>query len=268
MKRASSPTPTPPRLTIAVAGEQALRGATPSSPSSTVAPPPTPIPNPRQVTGKGKEPRPYRKQTLPRGTTQARASARRTDLGCGSGRGRRLRVQQSRCPARLSVSSPGSSRHSRLGYHLLPTRPRMMAEEEDFESRQFLSLVLICSRPRRLPLPLRAWPLGYGSLVRPRKARRSATSNYNSHETPRPERFRELLLRPLFSPSGSFSARPQGGVQPRAPQRTTIPIMPCGQASQPFRKGARSQNLIDKGWRCSRHAGRSVQREIGVHSLR
>lgn len=70
-----------------------------------------------------------------------------------------------------------------------------MAEEEDFESRQFLSLDLICSRPRRLPLPLRAWPLGYGSPVLPREARRSATANYDSRDTPRPERLRGL---PLF----------------------------------------------------------------------
>lgn len=157
-----------------------------------------------------------------------------TDLGSGSGQVGVVASESCGPDAQPACQLPSGSRYSPLRHHLLPARWRMMAEEEDFESRQFLLLDLICSRPRRLPLPPRAWPLGYGSAVPPRGTPRSATANYHSHDASLPESpacflfalpFRLLALSPRDH-RAAFSQEGQGDYSSLDALRPTVPALP------------------------------------------
>lgn len=141
-----------------------------------------------------------------------------TDLGSGSDQAG-VTSESSGPDAQLAhppAPQAALATRARLRYHLLPARGRMMAEEEDFESRQFLSFDLICSRPRPTSLPQRAWPIGHGSPVVLRARGVARQERAPRTTSPVMHRAQSAYARSLFALPFRLLAlsrgRPQGGV--------------------------------------------------------
>lgn len=123
-----------------------------------------------------------------------------------------------------------------------------MAEEEDFESRQFLSFDLICSSPGRPPLPVRARPTGYGVRFPGEGAAGAAGARPG---TTRPVLHRARRLRPLPSARSSrllaLSRADRGAVLRRELRRKLQ--FPAGFEARPpqrFREGLHRVTLLTK----------------------